>query len=220
MGKGISTASTLAAIESIRVDQATIVIKGITFSSDIDTLHERDSVEEEFQDDMEDHEGDWEMEHIHFRGPFVISLMNNQPVQVTVDTIPAGVYNGIRFAIHRLRRKDVERNPNLPDTLVGFSIVVTGSVKDTNGTWTPFEFKTDINQEFKVKGNFVVNSGDTMVPYVLQFNLTSWFTDPMSGRILDPNNWLDRWRIRWAIKMALGGHVRGGRDADDNGDPD
>jgi hypothetical protein len=220
IGKLSAPLASVAAIESIRVDQATIIIKDISFSPAIDTVHTMDSVETDQHDSDEDHESDSSLRHIHFRGPFVITLQNNQPVQVTLDTIPQGVYDGIRFAIHRLRQKDVDRNPALPDSLVGFSIVLTGTVMDSGGSWTPFIFKTDINQEFKVKGNFVVGPNDTQVPYVLQFDLASWFTDG-SGKILDPNNMFDRWKLRWAITTALGGgHIHGGRDADHDGRPD
>jgi len=208
-----------AAVDSIIVDDALIVLKDIKFSADIDTLHGRDSSECEHRDEEEDNERDDSLGHIHFRGPFLVVLQDTTPVQITVDTIPPGTYNGIRFMIHKLRRKDVMRNPALPDSLVGFSIVVHGSVKYASGGWTPFVFRTDIDEDFKVKGNFVIGPGDNLTPYVLKFDLASWFMDGM-GRILDPNSRMDRMWIRWAIKASLKGHMIGGRDHDHNGDPD
>ncbi len=210
---------TSATIDSIMVEDALIVLKDISFTGGIDSMHARDSVECERHDEQEDRESDDALRHVHFRGPFLISLKDTTPVQITVDTIPPGTYDGIRFMIHKLRRKDVMRNPALPDSLVGYSIVVHGSVKYASGGWTPFVFRTDIDEDFKVKGDFVIMAGDNLTPYVLRFDLASWFTDP-SGRILDPNNMMDRMWIRWLIKASLKGRMVGGRDHDDDGHPD
>ncbi len=219
LGKVSGTPSTLATVDSISIDDALLVFKDISFSPAIDTVHELDSAKCEGEDEAEEH-GDHNMfEHVRFKGPFLVVLHNNTPVQVAVDTIPPGVYNGITFIIHRVRRSDLMRNPMLPDSLVGYSVVISGRVKYAGGDWVPFVFKTDINEAFKVKGNFTVGTGDTMVPYVLQFDLTGWFTDP-GGRILDPNSMMDRFEIRHLIKAALKGHMWGGRDDDHDGKPD
>ncbi len=212
-------AGTQAAIDSIRIDDALLVLKDITFTGGIDSLHDRDSVECEHHDEDEDNMSDDALRHVHFRGPFLVALKDTTPVQITLDTIPAGVYDGIRFMIHNLRRKDVMRNPSLPDSLLGYSVVVTGNVKYASGGWTPFVFKTNIDEDFKVKGNFVITSGDNLTPYVLRFDLASWFTDP-NGKILDPNSMMDRMWIRWLIKASLKGRMVGGRDRDDDGHPD
>ncbi len=219
LGKVSGSASPLAVVDSIRIDDALLIFKDISFAPGIDTVHELDSAKCEWEDEQEEHGGGEKVEHVHFKGPFLVVLHNNAPVQVAVDTIPPGVYDGITFKIHRLRRSDVMRNPLLPDSLVGYSIVISGAVKYSGGDWTPFVFKTDINEAFKVRGNFTVMPGDKLVPYVLQFDIASWFTDP-SGRILDPNGTMDRYMIRHAIKSALGGGMRGGRDHDDDGRPD
>lgn len=209
-----------ATVDSLYVSSATVVLKDIAFTGGIDTLRARDSVVCEREDDMDEHEG-WQDKgfRVNFKGPFIVDMTNGTPTQITLDTIPPGTYNGIRFSIHRLRSRDVMMNPSLPDTLVGYSIVVRGIIRYSGGTDMPFVFKTDINQEFKVKGNFVVSAGDNAIPYVLNFDMASWFKAP-NGRILDPNSFMDRFWIRWAIKSALGGRMHGGRDRDNNGDPD
>ncbi len=220
LSKTAGVAGTDATVDSLYVSSATIVLKDIAFTGGIDTLHTRDSVACEREDDMDEHEG-WQNPgfHVNFKGPFVVDMTNGVPTQITLDTIPPGTYTGIRFSIHRLRSRDVMMNPSFPDSLVGYSIVVRGIVRYPGGTDTPFVFKTDINQEFKVKGNFVVTAGDNAVPYVLNFDMASWFRAP-NGRILDPNSFMDRFLIRWAIKSALGGGMHGGRDMDNNGVPD
>jgi hypothetical protein len=219
MLKAASGEGVLASVDSITVAGALLVIKDISFTSDVDTMHTRDSIECEREDDFEEHESEAELRGLHFRGPFLVSLQSNTPVQVVLDTIPAGTYNGIRFAIHRVRHSDIMKNASIPDSLAGLSIVLGGTVAYANGTVAPFLFKTDLNEEFKVKGNFVVMPGDKLVPYVLNFDLASWFKDS-SGRTFDPNDPMDRYRIRNAIRAALGGRVHGGRDDDDDGRPD
>jgi hypothetical protein len=224
LSKAVDGFATLGAVDSLRVDGAVIVLKDIVFKSAIDTVHARDSVETDREDEMEDHEGqlhkiDGYGHQVHFKGPFVVGLQDTTPVQIALDTIPPGTYNGIKFVVHRLRSRDISRDPSLPDSLLGYSVVVAGSVKNSGGDWTSFLFKTDINEEFKAKGDFVVSPGDIMSPYVLKFDLTSWFKGPY-GRILDPNNSMDRRWIRYAIKASLKGGMRCGRDHDHNGDPD
>jgi hypothetical protein len=217
LGKSSGTLGVLATIDSLTVDSAFVFLKDIAFIPAIDTLHTRDSVHCSSDNDREEH--GWMGPRVHFRGPYLVLLRDKQPVQIAIDTIPPGTYNGIRFSIHRLRSMDVFKNPALPDSLVGYSIVIFGSVKYAGATWAPFEYKANIDEEFKVRGNFVVPAGLTIVPYVLNFDLATWFTGP-AGRILDPASPADRWLIRWTIKTALGGHVHGGRDMDHNGDPD
>jgi hypothetical protein len=217
LGKVSGSLGTLAAIDSLTVDSAMIVLKDIAFMPAVDTAKTRDSVDCSRDDDAEEHEGMFP--RVHFKGPFLVQLYNGQPSQITLDTIPAGSYNGIKFVIHKLRMKDVVKNPTFPDSLVGYSIVIKGSLKYAGASRTPFLYKADIDEEFKVRGNFVVSPGDKLVPYVLNFDMASWFTDP-SGRILDPGSFPDRWIIRQAIKAALKGRVHGGRDFNHDGDPD
>ncbi len=220
LAKTAGVSGTDATVDSLYVSSATIVLKDIAFTGGIDTLHTRDSVACGREDDADEHEG-WQDKgfHVNFKGPFIVDMTNGVPTQITLDTIPPGTYTGIRFEIHRLRSRDVMMNPSIADSLVGYSIVVRGIVRYSAGTDMPFVFKADINQEFKVKGNFVVAAGDNAVPYVLNFDMASWFKAP-SGRILDPNNFMDRFLIRWAIKSSLGGGMRGGRDGDNDGLPD
>lgn len=217
---GSFPSSSLSAVDSITIQGATLILGNIGFVSDVDTVHTMDSSEVEKDDDDFDHHGDdGESHHLRFRGPFVVHLLNNTPVFVALDTIPPGTYNGIKFVIHKLREMDVMRNPSIPDSLVGFSIVVNGSVKYPDSPFVPFVFKTNINEEFKVKGNFVVLPGDHNVPYALNFNIGAWFKDS-SGRTLDPNSMMDRFRIRQIIRATLGGHMKGGRDDDHDGESD
>ena len=209
---------TTGAVDSIRVGSAIVVLKDIAFHSHIDTVHAKDSTEV-YCDDRDEERGifHWRMER--FRGPFIVELMNNTPTQIALDTIPPGKYDGIKFVLHKLHRRDVAANPLFPDSLIGYSVVVSGKVYYAGDTAaTPFVFKANINEEFKVRGDFTVEEGSNLVPYALDFQMDSWFNG--RTRVLDPNNFWDRFVIRWNIKHAFKSLMRGGRDWNHDGHPD
>jgi hypothetical protein len=213
---------TTGAVDSIRVTSSIIILKDIAFHSRIDTVHVRDSSDVD-RDDMEEekgehHEGDHHGDMDHFRGPFVVELLNNTPTQIALDTIPPGTYDGIKFILHKLHRRDVVTNPSFPDSLVGYSVVVSGDVFYAGQGGTPFVFKADINEEFKVRGDFVVEEGSNLVPYALDFKMDTWFDG--RSRVLDPNSYMDRRIIRWNIKHAFKDLMKGGRDWNHDGHPD
>lgn len=218
----MKTDGTAGAVDSIRVVSTIIVLKDIAFHSHIDTVHVRDSSDVE-RDDRDEEEGEHhEGEHHegiqHFKGPFVVELLNNTPKQIALDTIPPGNYDGIKFVLHKLRHRDVTVNPLFPDSLVGYSVVVSGNVFYAGKAGTPFVFKADINEEFKVRGDFVVAPGSDLVPYALDFKMNTWFDG--RTRVLDPNSFMDRWRIRWNIKHAFKDLMTGGRDWNHDGHHD
>jgi hypothetical protein len=214
---------TAGAVDSIRVASAIIVLKDIAFHSSIDTVHAKDSSEVECDDRDEEngvhHDGEQRGAMQHFRGPYVVELLNNTPTQIALDTIPPGNYDGIKFTLHKLHRRDVAANPLFPDSLVGYSVVVSGNVFYAGElVGTSFVFKADINEEFKVRGDFVVEEGSNLVPYALDFKMDTWFNG--RTRVLDPNNFWDRRQIRWNIKHAFKDLMKGGRDWNHDGHPD
>lgn len=211
---------TTGTVDSIRVAYTIVVLKDIAFRYSIDTVMVPDSVECD-REDRDDHGGEDhdQFQRFRFKGPFVVDLPNNTPIQIALDTIPPGTYDGIRFKLHKLNAKDVAGNPLLPDSLVGSSVVVTGMVFYTGASaGTPFVFRANINEGFKVRGKFVVEQGSNMVPYVLDFRMDTWFDG--RTRVLDPNNADDRRFIRWNIKHAFKDLLKGGRDMNHDGDPD
>jgi hypothetical protein len=209
---------TTGTIDSIRVASAIIVLKDIAFHTNIDTVHVKDSTEVEC-DDRDEERGIYHRAMQHFRGPFVVELLNNTPTQIALDTIPPGNYDGIKFVLHKLHRRDLTANPLFPDSLVGYSVVVSGQVFPAGDSLgAPFVFKADINEEFRVRGDFVVPEGNNLVPYALDFKMDTWFDG--RTRVLDPNSFWDRRIIRWNIKHAFKDLMKGGRDWNHDGHPD
>ena len=219
LGKLTGIDHTLASVDSLIITHAIIVLKDVKFLLAPDSVHMRDSTECERDDDAEEHGEGKGDSSLHFKGPFIVVLLDSTPVQIALDTIAPGLYSGIKFNIHKLRSKDVNRNPLFPDSLLGYSVAVAGLAKYPVGGWAPFLFKADINEDFKAKGDFIVAAGQTLTPYVLKFDLVSWFRST-DGRLLDPNDPDDRRGIRHAIKASLKGRMAGGRDKDNDGHPD
>lgn len=219
LGKLAGVDQTLASVDSLVITHAIIVLKDVKFLLAPDSVHMRDSTECQRDDDAEDRGEGKGDPALHFKGPFIVVLHDSTPVQIALDTLAAGLYSGIKFNIHKLRSRDVNRNPSFPDSLLGYSVAVAGFAKYSAGGWAPFVFKADINEDFKAKGDFVVAAGQTLTPYVLKFDLVSWFRSA-SGRLLDPNDLEDRRGIRHAIKASLKGRMAGGRDRDNDGHPD
>jgi hypothetical protein len=211
---------TAAAVDSIHVALTTVVLRDIAFRYRVDTVQVADSTQC-VKRDRDEYEHGWKDYRVttRFRGPFVVTLPNNVPVKIALDTIPPGTYDGITFTLHKLHPKDVSADSTLPDSLVGYSVVIFGQVfYKGDSTGRQFMFKADINEAFKVRGDFVVPAGSNEVPYVLDFKMDAWFDG--GSRMLDPNSAFDRRWIRWNIKHALKDLMRGGRDWNHDGHPD
>ncbi|KAF0138453.1 MAG: hypothetical protein FD122_3786, partial [Stygiobacter sp.] len=106
------------------------------------------------------------------------------------------------------------------DSMMGYSIAVWGAIKK-DGVWVPFAFKSNIEVEFKLKGNFTIAVSTNSVNMALRFNTGDWFKDVHTGLLLDPTNTTsqNKANINEAIKKSFEkGH--GGRDFDNDGHPD
>jgi hypothetical protein len=203
-----------ATADSIVITQATIILKRIKFLQHADSV----TVDSVITDQEEQqHESD---EGINFMGPFVVILNDTTPINLGDRFVPPGVYDGIEFKLHKLRTEDQSEHP-IPDSLRTYSLVVTGNVK-VGATWKPFVYKSDIDEEFKVKGQFTVTSQTSLVPFSLTFDLGTWFREggQPSGLILDPTDPLNYDAIRHAIKSSIEGQTHGGEDHDADGHPD
>jgi hypothetical protein len=213
--KGYGTLST----DSLRIDSAVVVIARIKFESHVDTV----SV-----DTVNGHTEDLDNDQsIAFKGPFAIHVRDTVAINFANQVLPAGTYDGIKFKIHRLMRGEPfedsdEHNhrPRMSDSVVvGSSITVWGAVLK-NGVWTSFTFNFDGEVEFKIKGTFTVSSSISNVNIALNFNMGSWFVNPLTSTLLDPTDtsFQNRELIRRAIYASFG-KGKGGHDRGD-GHPD
>lgn len=205
---GLSKVSSVNGATSIRIDSAVIVLAGIKFENAID------SVQIDTSGDSPLLYVDGSDSSVIFRGPFVIHVRDTVAIDFASQTLPAGTYTGIRFAIRRLgfgegyHDSDHFNNPNAapPDTSVqNYCLAVWGAVyKDS--AWVPFEFKENQNLEFKVRGNITIPNATTSVNVALNFNMGSWFVNPVTGATLDPTDmtWQNQMMIRQAIRASFG----------------
>lgn len=218
-GTGLFKSSTASSNDSIRIDSAIVVLDRIKFESHIDsvTVDSLGNNEQETEQDL----------NVTFFGPFVVHVRDTLAINFANQTLPPGIYNGIKFKIHRLQEGEHHEDSddlnhhgrtNTDSATVGSSIIVWGAV-NVGGVWTPFTFKFDTELEFKIKGNFVVPAATSNVNIALNFDMSAWFTDPFTGAVLNPLTSSDQQKIREAIRLSFG-EGRGGRDDGHRGRPD
>jgi hypothetical protein len=205
--------------DSLHIDSAVVVFSRIKF------LQHADSVSVDTGD--AEHDSLEHDESISFKGPFVVHVLDTVAINFASQEVPAGVYDGIKFKIHRLKggenHEDSDRHHrhalHNDSSVFGSSIAVWGSVYK-NGAWTPFTFTFDGELEFKIKGAFVVPASTSTIMIALNIDMGKWFTNPVDGTLLDPTNTSrdNLYRIREAIRASFGA-CKGGHDRGD-GHPD
>jgi hypothetical protein len=219
---GLMKVSNSTMTDSIRIDSAIVVFDRIKFESNIDTVKIDTNGNGEGEDNSDS--------SLIFRGPFIVHIHDTTAIDFANQLIPAGTYTGIKFKVHRMEpgeqgedsyRFNNKMNPTSSDSAVtNYSLVVWGAI-EKNGVWTPFEFKDNQELEFKIQGNFTVNSTTSTLNIALNFNMGSWFIDPMNGGLLDPTDmsYQNMEMIQQAIQLSFH-NGRGGRDSNHDGHPD
>jgi hypothetical protein len=210
----------ITTVDSLRIDSVVVVLQKIKFESHIDTVKVDTSGNDSPSNEKES--------NITFMGPFVIHVRDSNAVNFANQTLPAGTYDGIKFKIHRIQKgehfedSDEHNRRSTPnnDSIMGYSVAVWGSIKK-NGTWVQFAFKSNIELEFKLKGNFTIATSTNTLNIALRFNTGDWFTDPNTKLQLDPTDQTraNQELINEAIKKSFeNGH--GGHDSNGDGHPD
>lgn len=145
--------------------------------------------------------------------PLVVNLdLNAVMTPVAVGRIKAGVYDRVRFRIHK--PEDYENVPDSsfrqgPSGNQRFSVVITGLYHDTPFTFTSRESAT---QELRLSQPVTVTDDGT-ANVTLKIDPYAWFTD--DGLVLDPFN--QEKQIDDRVKASFGTAFR---DNDRNGEPD
>ncbi len=219
---GLSKVSSTDGTDSIRIDSAIVVFDRIKFESNIDTV----KIDTNANGDGEDNSDS----SLIFKGPFIVHIHDTTAIDFANQIVPAGTYTGIKFKVHRMepgeqgedsyRFNNMMHSTSSDSAVTNYSLVVWGAI-EKNGVWTPFEFKDNQELEFKIQGNFTVNSNTSTLNIALNFNMGSWFVDPMTGGLLDPTDMSDQnmEMIQQAIQLSFH-NGRGGRDSNHDGHPD
>ena len=215
-------------VDSLHIDSAVVVFSRIQFLPHEDTA--RIDTGDDEEGDSDHHESDDENDGLTFKGPFAVHVRDTVSIDFASQQVPPGIYDGIRFKIHRLtpgehfedsdERIHHDHSFGVDSTFVGSSITVWGSIFK-NGEWTPFTFKFDGEFEFKIKGNFTVPASTSTIRMALNIDMGTWFINPRDGSLLDPTNTshynlqLFRRAIRSSFQSCRGGHDRGDGHPDD-----
>lgn len=210
----------VATVDSLRIDSVIVVLQRIKFELNIDTVGVDSTGNNPGDDDRDS--------SLIFRGPFIIHVRDSNAVNFADQVIPAGNYSGIKFKVHRMLNgekfedsDDYNRRQSVNnDSIMGYSVGVWGALYK-NGAWVPFHFKSNMELEFKIKGNFTIATTTNTLNIALRFSTGDWFRDLNTGFLLDPTDLSQKNQelIREAVKKSFE-QGKGGRDSNDDGHPD
>jgi hypothetical protein len=148
-------------------------------------------------------------------GPFVVYLdLTPRVVSVGLAKIPFGVYDAIKFQVHKPNPNETISDPDFfHSTSVRYSVVAKGFF---NGI--PFDYRSSVTvaKEIEFENHPVTVSAAPQIVYVtVRVNPFSWFTE--NGVILDPSDENNKHEIDQNIRNSL---RRAFRDMDLDGYPD
>jgi len=133
-------------------------------------------------------------------GPRFLDLpLDGQPIEVTTDLVPAGVYDELEFEIEDLEDDEddaaeaaliaavrAEVLAAIPDWPEEASALIVGSFAPTGGT--PVEFRVFLEAEIEVEldlvPSLVIDGGSASRDVTVDIEPHLWFTQP-SGALLD-----------------------------------
>lgn len=194
----------------IELTEVKILLKDIKLERDDDDFEDDDNNIE--GDDVEfekDDDSDCETVKV---GPIVVALnINGITTDFVVGNIPAGVYEEVKFKIHKPKSSEEVIDSDFRDSLKSYSVVVRG-LFDGN----PFEYKSrkSTHQEIEFEEPLVVEE-NTNTNFTITVDPYTWFykdevlldpNDPLNAEYIDKN-------IKYSFKKAF-------KDEDRDGDDD
>ncbi|KAB2878195.1 hypothetical protein F9K33_14220 [bacterium] len=156
-------------------------------------------------------------------GPFIVNLdMNGGVTQIAATDIPNGIYDEIKFKIHKPEDDEAVSDT---DFVAGassdqrFSVVIRGTY---NGTPFLYRSKKDIEQELEINPPLVVTDSTNDVNATMLVAPAGWFMK--DGLYLDPMNESNRSdiddNIKKSFKKAMKDNDHDGEENDDDDDQD
>lgn len=169
----LAKASGGAAVDSLRVTRARLVLRDIKFKTPGE-------------------------DSLNFRSqPIVVDLALAGAVQqIGLTTVPFGTYNRIEFDVHRVEAPEIAALPSaeqagFADFLAGerYSIIVEGTVYRTGLAPASFTYrsKVDAKQKIDMSPAVVVSEGTSQVNTTLVVSSAGWFTTT-GGALVDPTD--------------------------------
>ena len=132
-------------------------------------------------------EGDDETECENIKlGPFVVSLnLNGTTTDFVVNNIPAGIYDELKFKIHKLEASETPPDPEFKDgddSSLRYSVVAKGTFNSN-----PFVYKSrkSAHQELEFE-NMLIIEDNTSTNLTITVDPYTWFYK--EGILLDPTD--------------------------------
>ena len=216
---GMNKSSSVNAIDSIEITSARIVLKDIKLEG-VEKEHEsEDSRSGMNKSDCRD--------EVNFKtGPVLLNLnLSGSLQQVTVSNIPYGTYRKVKFKIHTLQQSDLD-SLSIADRVVfsdflkdgGYSIIIEGNTY-SNGTATPFTYKSDLNADMEIEFSpvLVVDDNNPNPNLTLEISSEGWFKS-YDGTLLDPGDSNNSAKIEANIQKSVHIYKDCNRDGHEDSD--
>jgi len=141
-------------------------------------------LEKESDGESEGEEGNNETECEDVKvGPFVVKLnLDGITTDFVVNNIPVGIYDELKFEVHKLESSETPPDPDFKDSTDRYSVVVRGNYNSV-----PFVYKSrkSAHQEIEFE-NLLVIEDNTSTNLTITVDPNSWFYK--DGALLDPND--------------------------------
>ena len=182
----LSKTSGTAAVDSIRITRARLVLKDIKFKSAVDSMNFK-------------------------TGPMVIELNLTSATQtLALQDVPFATYNRIEFDVHRTQPSEISgmsaaEQAVFADFLTGqvYSIIIDGTVYRTGQSDTAFVYrsKVDAQQKYDLVPSLPITESNPDANVTLLISSGSWFTGP--GGLVDPTDPNNEGVIDENLKAAI-----------------
>ncbi len=197
---GLFKVSSTSSIDSIVVTRVRVVLQDLSLKSQnneyVDMDHEDGTAKTSYNYSQSEDSSQICQHSNQKLAPFVLDLSLTDSVQqISIDNIPGGTYDGVKFEIHRIDQDDIDsltsaEQATFADFLAGtgYSVIIDGNYYQ-NGQATPFTYKSQIDAKIELPINppLVVDSTSTAVNLTLRISSAGWFVDS-NNNLLDPTD--------------------------------
>ena len=131
-------------------------------------------------------------------GPYVVNLnLNGKLTEFAVSDIPQGIYNRIKFEIHKLEASENPPDSSFKegsDASLRYSVIIKGLL---DGEQFVYKSKKSAKQDVKLNDDITVNENE-IVNLTLKVDVYKWFFD--GENFLNPNDSANDYKIDNNIK--------------------
>lgn len=148
-------------------------------------------------------------------GPFVLQLKLNTTINIVSGIyVPNGLYDDVKFRIHKLSPEEPLLDPDFEDINGRYSVIVKGTYYGNS-----FIFRSSVTATQKLDFSKAITFGSEKANITLLANPIAWFTGS-NNIYLNPASSIDKTTIDKNIRENIHNSFKIFKDNDKNGLPD